>query len=810
VNPPEGISRTVLSDEIGPPWGQLLRRQQHLTIDASVTPSPGRMIQMAHWPPICLNRFPGFVLFPLLLSNVLHPGVALAQETPSGAGFRLADFDITFATGAIEVDGLLDESAWIDAARITLPYEWFPGDNIPSPVETEVFVTFDEENLYLAFRAHDPDPTSVRANLADRDTPFQDDHVGFMIDPFNDERRGFQFRINPLGVQMDAIFSENEGFEDFSWDAIWDSDGRITEEGYQVEVAIPFKSLRFPRSAEARTWGFMAFRSLPREVRHRMRSHPTDRDRACLLCQMNKMVGIEGVDPGKNVELTPTLTAVRTDTRPGGSSESWESGDGEYEPGVTGRWSVTPNLVFNGTVNPDFSQIEADVAQLDVNNRFALFYPERRPFFLEGADFFLTPLNVIFTRTVADPEAGAKLTGKEGANAVGFFLTRDRVNNLIFPANQGSVPHSLSDDVTAGVLRYRRDVGAGSTVGGLMTVREGEGYHNRVYGADAFVRLSATNTLQAQYLRSDTEYPSFIVTNFDQKEGAFGGEAFHLRFMHRSREWMVTANLEQLGADFRADAGFMPRVDTRSGQAMVQKTWWAPQPGQWYSFMNAGILASRTEDLDGTLTDERVQLVGGYSGPMQSNVNVALAMRKELHAGTLFENLGAAFIGFEIRPSGMATVGFGSELSKTIDYGAGQEGTQITAGPRAELKLGRHLNLNLQHSYRRLERDGDQAFTANLSQLRAVYNFNVRTFFRAIIQYQNIRRDPEKYLPSINRETSSLFTQFLFSYKVNPQTVLFLGYSDNAEGMLTSDFARTDLTRNQKTFFLKLGYAWRP
>jgi len=765
---------------------------------------------MAHRPSIPLNRFAEFVLFPLLFSYVLSSGAALAQELPAGAGLRLAEFEITRATGAIEVDGLLDESAWIDATRITLPYEWFPGDNIPSPVETEVFVTFDQENLYLAFRAHDPDPTSIRANLADRDTPFQDDHLGFMIDPFNDERRGFQFRINPLGVQMDAIFSENEGFEDFSWDAIWDSDGRITEEGYQVEVAIPFKSLRFPRSAEARTWGFMAFRSLPREVRHRMRSHPTDRDRACLLCQMNKIVGIEGVDPGKNVEVAPTLTAVRTDTRPDESSESWESGEGDYEFGVTARWSVTPNLVFNGTVNPDFSQVEADVAQLDVNNRFALFYPERRPFFLEGADFFLTPLNVIFTRTVADPEAGAKLTGKEGANAVGFFLTQDRVNNLIFPGNQGSASTSLSDDVTAGVLRYRRDVGAGSTVGGLMTVREAEGYHNRVYGVDAFLRLSATKTIQAQYLRSDTEYPSSVATQYGQKEGAFGGDAYHLQFMHRSRDWMATANLEQLGADFRADAGFVPRVDTRGGQAMVQKTWWAPQPGQWYSFLNAGILAGRTEDLDGNLTDERIQFIGGYSGPMQSNVNVALAIRKELYAETLFEDLGAAFVGFEIRPSGMATLGFGSELSETIDYLAGQEGTQITAGPQVELKLGRHLNLDLQHSYRRLERGGDWAFIANLSQLRAVYNFNVRTFFRAIVQYQNIERNPEMYEVDVAREDKTLFTQLLFSYKVNPQTVVFLGYSDNAQGLLTSEFVQTDLTRNQRTFFLKLGYAWRP
>ncbi len=361
---------------------------------------------------------------PLLLNFLVLGGRATAQEVHFETVPGVADFQITRSAGPIEVDGVMDEEAWRTAARITLPFEWFPGDNLPAPVETEAFITFDDENLYLGFRAYDPSPSSIRANLADRDTPFQDDAVGFMVDPFNDERRGFQFRINPLGVQMDAIFSENEGYEDFSWDAIWASEGKIVEDGYVVEVAVPFKSLRFPRSAEAQTWGIMLMRDYPREIRHRMRSHPTDRNRACLLCQMNKMTGIQGVDPGKNVEFTPTLTTVRTDTRQdvptgswegGGANGDWDAGGTDYQPGVTARWSMTPNLVFNGTVNPDFSQVEADVAQLDVNNRFALFYPERRPFFMEGADFFLTPLNVIFTRTVADPVAGAKLTGQGGA-----------------------------------------------------------------------------------------------------------------------------------------------------------------------------------------------------------------------------------------------------------------------------------------------------------------------------------------------------------------------------------------------------------
>jgi len=736
---------------------------------------------------------------------------AAPQATPSSTtGAPPPTIAIPRISLPIHVDGVLNEPAWEEAARATLPYEWFPGDNLPAPVETEVLLAFDDENLYLGFRASDPDPASIRANLADRDTPFQDDAVGFMVDPFNDERRGFQFRINPLGVQMDAIFSENEGYEDFSWDAIWDSEGRITADGYVVEVAVPFKSLRFPRSDEPQTWGIMLMRDYPREVRHRMRSHFSDRNRACLICQMNKMVGIQGVDPGKNVEVAPTLTAVRTDTRPDWPEGGWDQGEGDFDPGVTARWSITPNLVFNGTVNPDFSQVEADVAQLDVNNRFTLFYPERRPFFLEGADFFLTPLNIIFTRTVADPEAGAKLTGKEGSNAVGFFLTKDRVNNLLFPGSQSSAATVLSDDVTGGVLRLRRDVGEGSTVGGLATVREGNGYHNRVVGADAFFRLSPTNTVQAQLLRSDTEYPDEVAANYMQPSGALAGNAGFLQFLHRSREWMAVVNLRQLDDGFRADAGFITRVDIRGGDVLLQRTWWAEEPDAWYSFLNSGVLLARTEDLDGNLLDERVQLNLGYSGPMQSAVNLRAARRKERVGEVLFEQLDAAFLGFEIRPSGVATLSFGSELSETVDYLAGEKGTQITAGPQAELKLGKHLNLNLQHSYRRLKRDDDWAFRANLSQLRAIYNFDVRTFFRAIVQYQNIERNPAAYSFALNRESKGLFTQLLLSYKVNPQTVVFLGYSDDSSGFLDFDGLRTDLSRTGRTFFLKLGYAWRP
>jgi hypothetical protein len=210
-------------------------------------------------------------------------------------------------------------------------------------------------------------------------------------------------------------------------------------------------------------------------------SQPRDRNKGCFLCQENKISGLEGLAQGRNVEFDPTATFSRTDERTSPTDSSLTSGHPNAEAGLTARWSVTSNMTFNGTINPDFSQVEADVAQLDVNQRFALFYPEKRPFFLEGTDFFTTPIQAVFTRTVADPLFGAKLTGKQGGNAVGLFVTRDRINNLLFPANQVSSSTSLDDDVTTVVGRYRRDVGSGSTIGGIYAAREGEGYHHRQF-----------------------------------------------------------------------------------------------------------------------------------------------------------------------------------------------------------------------------------------------------------------------------------------------------------------------------------------
>ena len=548
-------------------------------------------------------------------------------------------YTVSSIAGSIRIDGMLDETAWESAVSIPLKYECLPGDNIEPPVRTEALVSYDEDYLYIGFRAWDDGSSSIRAHLMDRDDIqafVQDDHVGFMIDTFNDERRAFQFRINPLGVQVDGIFSELDGIEDFSWDIIWSSVGRITDEGYIVEVAVPFNQLRFPSSAEPQTWGIVAFRSWPRSVRHRIRSHAFDRGRSCVLCQINKVEGFREMSAGRNIELVPTTTARRTDRREALSGNRFDEGDIDTEFGFSGRWGITSNMILNATVNPDFSQVEADEAQLEGNERFALFFEEKRPFFLEGLDFFQTPLQAVFTRTVIDPRAGFKVTGKTGSNAIGAFAAQDRGNRLILPSNQQSRSVLLDDDVTSGVVRYRRDVGSGSAIGGLYTGREGNNYKNHLGGLDAFLRLSDANTVSLQVLRSSTVYPDSFQTVLGQPDGTLTGSGITASFAHSSRNWQIGVAYEDLSPGFRADGGFVPRADTRESSATISRLFWS-NGASWFSQLSAGVTASRTYNYDRQKTDQQINVQGLYQGPLQSVVLINAFWEQTRFAGELFD-----------------------------------------------------------------------------------------------------------------------------------------------------------------------------
>mgnify|MGYP001820747319 CR=1 FL=1 len=397
--------------------------------------------------------------------------------------------DLPRTDGSFSIDGVLDEAAWNGALRVDLDVETDPGENIEAVVATRAFLIEDGANLYVAFEADDPEPRAIRAYLRDRDTAWSDDYVGILLDTYNDERRAFEFYANALGVQMDKIHDDTGGGGghwngNASWDAIWHSAGQITDRGYVVEMRIPLSQLRFPDADGVKTWGFNLKRIYPRGRTHRFSNSSRDRNRSCLLCQIGKLRGLEASQPSRDIEIVPTLTASWNATTDDPGFVPLASGDTEVDAGVTMRWGISPDLTANFTVNPDYSQIEADVAQLDVNNRFTIFYPEKRPFFLEGSNYFETPIDAVFTRTISSPDVGTKLTGKRGRHTFGAIAAQDAVTNLMFPGLYSSSTDVYEESNTAFIGRYSYGLDGTSSLGALMTLRDGDDYRNFVGGVD--------------------------------------------------------------------------------------------------------------------------------------------------------------------------------------------------------------------------------------------------------------------------------------------------------------------------------------
>ena len=710
-------------------------------------------------------------------------------------------FEVPRTSDDIKIDAVLDEAAWLKAVQVPLKYETRPGENTPAPVETTCLVTYGNSHVYVAFIAYDENPEEIRARLTDRDKAFNDDFVGVVLDTFNDERRGFEFFVNPLGVQMDLFQDDVTGREDANWDAIWDSAGRITEEGYIVEFAIPFQQLRFPNGGEKQIWGFDAIRFYPRSDRVRIAAQPMDRNVSCYLCQISKVEGFEGASPGRNLELVPTLTAGRQDERSDFPDGDLEDGDGKSEVGLTASWGVTPNLNLGLALNPDFSQVEADVAQLDINTTFTLFFPERRPFFLEGADVFRTPFNTVFTRNVSAPDWGIRLTGKQGKNGIGTFVAQDSVTNLIFPGSTSSDSESFEQSSDAAVLRYRRDFGKASSIGAIFTGRTGDVYENYVAGIDGLYRFTESDSVKFQILGSRSQYPNEMAEDFEQPLGEFDDTSYLLSYLHDSRSWAGWGRYEDVGEGFRADMGFMPRVDYKEAVGGLQHNWWG-ETGDWYNRLSAAGEYSQSEDHSGQLLDREFDVWGSYQGPLESFVWLNLATSEQFWDGELFD-LKNVRNWLAIRPNGTIRLSMFSRFGDQIDFDNTRPGTQVFLSPEISLNLGLRIRADIEHTYQSLDVDEGKLFTANLSQLRLVYQFNIRTFVRAIVHYQNVDRDPELYINEVEANSKDLFGQFLFSYKLNPRTVVFLGYSDSREG--DQDLT---LTQANRTFFLKLGYSW--
>jgi hypothetical protein len=731
------------------------------------------------------------VFFLLLFSTRLIVFPSEGEDTGDGP------LSIPRVEAEIKIDGYLDEEVWNRAVKINANIEVDPGHNIPAPVKTEVYLAYDNSNIYVAFKAFDPEPSQIRAHVCERDNIWEDDWVLILFDTFNDERRCYDFACNPLGIQADIIESTSGGGG--SWDAIWESEGRITEEGYIVEMAIPFNSLKFPRKEGKKVWGFDAVRSYPRKVRHHIGSFPRDRSNNCYFCQLIKLTGFEDVVPGRDIELVPTFTSIIIQSRENETSGPFDT-EYSFEPGLTANWGVTNNLKLTATLNPDFSTIESDIIQVDVNNPFELWYPEKRPFFLEGEEIFETSIDAVHTRTMADPNYGVKLTGTEGSNTIGLFSSQDAITNLVIPSLEGSDADTLEMKSYGTIFRYLRDYGQSSNIGLLLTDREGQDYYNRLFGLDGIFRFGKKDHLSWQVLGTQTRYPDSISLKHEQAIGKFGGEGICASYSHNTEKYNFFGTYQQMSPDFRADLGFVNQVGYRYADVGGEYIWRAG-PGHWFTWINVYLGTDFGKDYDGNTARKELKANFNYNGPFQSYFGVYGQLSKDRYEGEEFKT---SYLNYWIggQPAEWITCNLWSVFGDRIDYDNIRQGEGLQLGVSATFKIGYRFSINLDHYYECLDVAGGRLYTANREYIKLFYHISERLFVRTIFQYALYKKDTDLYIDEELPEEREFFSQLLIFYRINPHTAFYIGYGDEYYGNNYIDMTQTD-----RSLFAKIGYA---
>ncbi len=468
----------------------------------------------------------------------------------------------------IVVDGQLDDEGWRDALPVDTWYETNPGDNIPPQVKSVAYLGYDEKYFYAGFRFEDPNPRAIRAPVGDRDNvPPSTDYAGVILDTRNDGRTGILFLANPRGIQYDAVKDDASDNEDSAPDFYWDSVGRITETGWKLEIRIPFSSLRYSNS-EPQTWGIMLYRNYPRDFRYQMFTTRLPRGGNCFICFENKLPGLKGLPAGGHLVLAPYASGSRKDEPEGDLGTPLEKGALGGEVGLDVKWTPFAGTAVDATLNPDFSQIESDVAQIAANERFALFFPEKRPFFLERHDLFSTPIQAVYTRTITSPRFGLRGTGKAGRLAYTALVADDRGGgSVIIPGPNGSELVDQDAHSLAAIGRVRLDFGR-SFVSFLATDREVEGgAYNRVTGPDFQWRRGEGDTVTGQFLMSWSRTPDQPDVSPEWDGGTLSGHAADVWWYHSRTHVDWSAEYKDLADGFRADDGFVPQVGYRQQYA---------------------------------------------------------------------------------------------------------------------------------------------------------------------------------------------------------------------------------------------------
>jgi hypothetical protein len=748
------------------------------------------------------------VLLALLLAVPLHLRAQTPEPAPAPAQpEKPGDIHISRLTAPVEVDGHLGDAGWEGATRIDTFWETNPGENVPPKVRSVAWLAYDDHYLYAAFDFED-DPKTIRAPIGDHDNvPSSTDYGGVILDTRNDGRSAVMLLVNANNVQYDAITDDASG-EDSSYDLYWDSAARINDHGWTLEIRVPFSSLRYG-SGDPQTWGVLLYRNRPRDFRYQMFSSPMRRGANCFICHERKLTGLAGLPSGQHLVLAPYTTAHQDSAPRDGLGTPLENGSANWDAGIDAKWTPTANTAIDATINPDFSQIESDAAQIAANERFALFFSEKRPFFLEGLNLFSTPIQAVYTRTITSPRWGARATGETAGVGYTFLVTQDRGGgSVIIPGPDFSLlaPQDFSSTVAVG--RMRKVFGR-SFASLLVTDREiSGGGHNRVLGPDFQWRPTGSDTVTGQLLVSDSQTPdrSDLADEWDGR--SLRSHAAQVAWEHSTRGVYSIVSLKDFGDDFRADVGFVPQVGYREGIAEIGPHFY-PKSGI-LNRIRPYVRVRYDEDAQGNLLLRRafpgIDLEGIWNGFLESYI-----LFDRTRAGNRYFDTQQLAWYLQLSPSSwLNRLVFEGNYGDQIDFANSRLGSGASLTLRATWRPSDHLELRFDGSRRWLDLEegpfrGDRLFTAEVARLNTTWSVSSRTFVRLIGQEVRTVRDPALYASAVPPKDDDLAGSALFAYKLNWQTVLFLGYGDERTFLEPTD----RLEKASRQLFFKVSYAFQ-
>jgi Domain of unknown function (DUF5916) len=731
---------------------------------------------------------------------------------------RLADFEAMRPAGGVP-ESMLKVSGFI--ARE-------PADGAAPTQDTDVYLAYDDHNLYVVFICWDKEPDKIRARMTRREDIFSDDSAEIMIDTFNDARRGYAFAANPLGIQWDALWTEGSignglpadysGF-DQSFDTVWNSEGRLTSQGYMLLMTIPFKSLRFPK-ADLQQWRIILNRSIPRTNENLFWPRISNRIQG-RFNQAATATGIDHISPARNIQLIPygLLRGFRDIDDRDSTHPIFANRTLQPEVGLDAKFILHDSFVVDATINPDFSQIESDQPQITVNQRFAVFFPEKRPFFLENSNYFTSPIDLVFTRNIGHPEFGLRLTGKTGPWALGVLASDDRAAGEALPLSD---PHA-GERANYTIARASRDILDQSTIGAIYTDREFAGGYNRVGGIDANLKLDQHWRLQGQAVSSSTHD---IIAGTPPLDGL----GYTLDLERIGRKLNLQSQYLDFSPNFETQTGFVNRVDLRE-QLLKASYYWRPE-GKFLISYGPTLQMFNIWDHRGTALDYfaypgfRVDMTRGtyvnfhpygYDDVRLRPIDYSTLSRVTAYpqpfwgidAGTSW------FKEFDLTAFFVSGVGvnFNPAANQAPTIGHEDQGNfTLTFHAAGRLRID---NAYLIEHIR--ERDTHlTAVTNHIIRSKWNYQFTRNLSVRLILQYNAVLSNPD--ISSLS-PTKNFNTDFLITYLIHPGTAIYVGYNSDL-GNLDRNLALDPVTgailttrngyiNDGRQFFVKASYVFR-